>query len=181
MRIVNKTLLYSAKEIQSRVAEIAAEINAEYAGKDLVVVCVLKGGLMFFSDLVKQLTGEPRLDFVRLASYGQGAESSGAINFTKDIEISLKGAHVLVVEDIVDTGLTLNNLLAVLWARNPQSLHVCSLLNKPSRRQVEVKVDFSGFEIEDEFVVGYGLDFAGSYRHLPFVGVLKPEVYENKE
>lgn len=169
LKIVNKTLLYSAEDIQRRVAEIAAEINAEYAGKDLVVVCVLKGGFMFFSDLVKQITVDPRLDFVRLASYGKGTESSRAINFTKDIEISLKGAHVLVVEDVVDTGHTMDFLARQLGARGAESFRIAALIDKIERREVPVKVDYAGFRLDSGFIVGYGLDYAEYGRETPAV------------
>ena len=168
-------------EIMRRVGELAGQITASYQAQsaaDLVVVGILRGAVVFMSDLIRRLPLPLTIDFMAISSYGGSTESSGAVRILKDISESIEGKHVLVVEDIVDTGLTLQNLLDVLKARKPLSLAVCALLNKPSRRKAKVAVDYCGFEIPDEFVVGYGLDFAGHYRHLPYIGVLKPEIYE---
>jgi len=161
------TLLFSAETIAKRLDELAAEINAVYAGEKLVAVCVLKGAFMFFSDLVGRLTCEPELDFVRLASYGQGMESSRSINFTKDVELSLKGKHVLIVEDIVDTGCSMDFLLRQFAARGALSLRLVSLIDKHERRELPVHVDFVGFSVPEGFLIGYGIDYAEKYRELP--------------
>lgn len=176
---VEKIILPEAK-IQARVRELAGRITAHYRAQNasgLVVVGILRGAVVFMSDIIRQIPWPLTIDFMAISSYGGSTASSGSVRILKDISEAIEGRHVLVVEDIVDTGLTLRSLLDILWARKPQSLAVCALLNKPSRRKAEVKVDFCGFEIPDEFVVGYGLDFAGQYRHLPYIGVLKPEIY----
>ena len=165
-QIAKRTLLYSAEQIQQRVSEIAAEVNALYAGEPLVVICVLKGGFMFFADLVKQLTVKPSLDFVRLASYGKSAVSTRAINFTKDVEIPLEGKHVLVVEDVVDTGHSMQFLTKVLEARSPRSIRIATMVDKAERRETDVHVDFVGFALDKGYIVGYGLDYAEQYREL---------------
>lgn len=173
-------VILSEEEIQNRVSALAEEITAHYQAMgvgELVVIGILRGAVLFMSDLIRQLPLSVSIDFMAISSYGGGTASSGSVRILKDISEDIGGKHVLVVEDIVDTGLTLNSLISVLQARNPQSLAVCSLLNKPSRRKTEAQPDFCGFEIPDEFVVGYGLDYAGHYRHLPYIGVLKPEVY----
>jgi hypoxanthine phosphoribosyltransferase len=173
-------IIISEEEIQGRLREMAGQIAAHYRAhnaSNLVVVGILRGAVVFMSDLIRQLTLPLTMDFMAISSYGGSTTSSGAVRILKDISEAIEGQHVLVVEDIVDTGLTLRSLLDILWARKPLSLAVCALLNKPSRRQVEVALEFCGFEIPDEFVVGYGLDFAGQYRQLPYVGVLKPEIY----
>jgi hypoxanthine phosphoribosyltransferase len=175
-----KTILTEG-EIQSRVREMAGQITAHYRARNagsLVVVGILRGAVIFMSDVIRQMPLPLTIDFMAISSYGGSTTSSGAVRILKDISESIDGQHVLVVEDIVDTGLTLKSLLDILWARRPASLAVCTLLNKPSRRKVEIVVDFCGFEIPDEFVVGYGLDYAGHYRHLPYIGVLKPEIYK---
>jgi len=173
-------IILSAEEIKNRVEVIAKNISDHYRAQEktgLVVVGILRGAVIFMSDLIRQISLPLTIDFMAISSYGGSTTTSGAVRILKDISESIEGQHVLVVEDIVDTGLTLNNLLDVLHARKPQSLAVCALLNKPSRRKVEIQVDYCGFEIPDEFVVGYGLDYAGHYRHLPYIGVLKPEIY----
>jgi len=173
-------IILTPEEIQGRVAELAGQITAYYRGLNadcLVTVGILRGSVVLMSDLIRHIPLPLTIDFMAISSYGGSTTSSGTVRILKDISEAIEGRHVLVVEDIVDTGLTLRSLLDVLWARKPQSLAVCTLLNKPSRRKVEVTVDFCGFEIPDEFVVGYGLDFNGHYRHLPYIGVLKPEKY----
>lgn len=167
MRITGLKPLFTEEQIKARLDDIAAQINTLYAGEPLVVVCVLKGGFMFFSDIVKRLTCKPELDFVRLASYGQGTASTKAINFTKDVEIPLEGKHVLIVEDIVDTGHSMDFLLRQLAARGARSLRLAVLLDKHERREVPVTPHFVGFTLPAGFVVGYGLDYAELYRELP--------------
>ena len=167
MRSNGISVLYSAREIEGRIREMAAEINAMYAGKPLVLLCVLKGAFMFFSDLAKRITVHPEIDFIRLSSYGNCDSSSGVISFTKDIEITIVNKHVLVVEDIVDTGATMDFLCRQLKARGVASLRIAALMDKKERRAFPVKVDFVGFKVPCGFVVGYGLDYAERYRELP--------------
>ncbi len=174
-----KEVLLCADAIRKRVRELGAEITADYAGKELVVVGILKGAVVFLSDLVRSLDCTTKFDFMAVSSYGASTHTSGVVRITKDLDDSIDGKHVLIIEDVVDTGLTLNYLRGVLQARSPASLRICALLDKPSRRRAAVKVDYTGFEIPDAFVVGYGLDFNGRYRHLPFIGVLKPEIYQS--
>lgn len=159
-------VVYSKEQIAARIAELGAEISKVYEGKELVVICVLKGGFMFFADLVRHITVKPELDFVRLASYGAKSESSRAVSFTKDVEISLKDKHVLIVEDIVDTGHSMKFLMDQLEARGAKSLRLAVLVNKTERREVAVKSDFIGFSLPSGFIVGYGLDYAEKYREL---------------
>jgi len=171
-------VIVSEEEIQSRVVELAAQISADYADNgQLVVVGILKGAFIFLSDLTRRLTVPHRVDFMALSSYGQAATASGAVRIIMDLRVSVEARHVLVVEDIVDTGYTLHYLLNVLRTRNPASLRSCVLLSKPDRRQVDVPVDYRGFEIPDVWVVGYGLDYAEIHRTLPYIGALKPEIY----
>jgi len=171
-------VIVSQEEIQSRVVELAAQISADYADNgQLVVVGILKGAFIFLSDLTRRLTVPHRVDFMALSSYGQAATASGAVRIIMDLRVNVEARHVLVVEDIVDTGYTLHYLLNVLRTRNPASLRSCVLLSKPDRRQVDVPVDYLGFEIPDVWVVGYGLDYAEIHRTLPYIGVLKPEIY----
>lgn len=166
-----KTLevVYSPEAITRRVEEIAAEINTLYQGESLVMVCILKGAFMFFSDLVKHVTVRPELDFVRVASYGNARESSRAVSFTKDVELSLKDKHVLLVEDVVDSGHTMLFLRNQMQARGARSLRVAALVDKYERREVDVAVDFVGFALPKGFIVGYGLDYAERFRELPAI------------
>ncbi len=166
------TVLYSEQEIQQRIVELAEEINAAYEGKTLHLVCALKGGVFFLCELAKRLNVPVTMDFMSVSSYGNGTESSGEIRVKKDLDEPIAGKEVLVVEDIVDTGNTLNHLLELLGSRNPASLKLCTLLDKPERRIREVQVDYTGFVIPDAFVVGYGLDYAQKYRNLPYIGVV---------
>jgi hypoxanthine phosphoribosyltransferase len=176
MRIKELKQVYGEEEIQARVAELAAAINALYDGQELVVVCVLKGGFMFFSDLTRRLEGpQVEVDFVRLASYGRSAASSRTVSFIKDVELSLAGKHVLVVEDIVDTGHTLDFLLRQLAARGARSLRLAVMVDKQERREVPVRADFTGFALPGGFIVGYGLDYAERYRELPAIFEVIPE------
>ena len=175
-------ILVSERELADKVAEMGRQLAREYAGKELMLIGVLKGAIMFIVDLARAIELPLTLDFMAVASYGASTETSGIVRILKDLDSSIEGKDVLIVEDIIDSGLTLNYILDTLHARNPASLRVCSLLSKPARRRVDVPVDYTCFEIPDEFVVGYGLDFNQIYRNLPFVGVLKPELYsEPKE
>jgi hypoxanthine phosphoribosyltransferase len=164
-------ILLSAEQIQKRVRELAADIRRDFPD-DLHVVAVLKGAFMFLSDLVRCMPGHVSLDFMAVSSYAKGTTSSGEVRLLKDLDTTLDGRNVIIVEDIVDTGLTLTYLQEILRARNPRSLRTACLLSKPSRRQVDVKVEYIGFTIEDRFVVGYGLDFAEQYRNLPHIAVI---------
>lgn len=170
-------VLLTEEQIQQRIRELAEQISADYKGKDLLLVCILKGGILFLTDLMRQLDTPHAIDFMAISSYGAGTESSGVVRILMDLNTSIEGKNVLIVEDIVDTGHTLDYILRNLSTRNPASLRVCALLNKPSRRQVDVPIHYIGFDIPNKFVIGYGLDFGEKYRNLPFVGVLKPEFY----
>jgi hypoxanthine phosphoribosyltransferase len=172
-------VLLTAEQIAARVAEMGAQISRDYEGKDLMLVCILKGANIFLADLCRHITIPLCYDFVAVSSYGADTKSSGVVRILKDLDESVESKHILVIEDIVDTGLTLrlSYLLENLRSRRAASVKICTLLDKPARRRVEVPVDYSGFTIEDQFVIGYGLDYAGKYRNLPYVGVLKPEVY----
>src|SRR5918992_4900955 len=171
-------ILLTEDQIQTRVAELGAQISADYAGRELTLVSVLKGSLPFMADLMRAITIPVRIDLMEVSSYGGTAtESSGLVRILKDLSSSIDGKDVLIVEDIIDTGLTLNYLVRYLRGKDPASLRICTLLDKPARRLVEIDVDYTGFTIPDQFVVGYGLDYGELYRNLRFVGVLRPEVY----
>ncbi len=169
MNNANLVELISPQAIQKRIQEIADQLNTEYADKEVVCVCVLKGAFCFFSDVVRRLTMRPMLDFIRLSSYGNSTSTSGKILFSKDLEIDITDKHVLIFEDIVDSGRSMEFLMAVLQKRGPASVRICSLLDKAERREVEVEVHYSGFSLKEGFVVGYGLDYAERYRELPGV------------
>lgn len=169
--------LVSKEEIQKKVAELGKQISTEYKGKNLVVVGILKGSILFLSDLVREITIPLYLDFMAVSSYGSSTESSGVVRILKDLDKSIENRDVLIVEDIIDTGLTLKYLLENLEARKPNSVRVCTLLDKPARRKTHVDIHYNGFTIPDEFAVGYGLDYKELYRNLPGVYVLKREVY----
>ena len=175
---VVKEVLISEEELKQRVAELGKQISEDYRGEDVVLVCVLKGAVMFFSDLSRHITGNVTLDFISCSSYGSSTVSSGVVRILKDLDRPVEGKNVVVVEDIVDTGTTLHYLLKNLKSRNAKSVRLAALLNKPDRRKVDVHVDYQGFVIPDYFVVGYGLDYDEKYRQLPYVGVLKEEVYQ---
>jgi hypoxanthine phosphoribosyltransferase len=171
-------ILLSEEAIAAKVAELGRRIGVDYAGRNLTLVSVLKGSLPFMADLMRQIPLPLRIDLMEVSSYGgTSTESSGLVRIMKDLSASIVDEHVLLVEDIIDTGLTLNYLIRYLRGKNPASLKICTLLNKPARRLVEIPVDYVGFEIPDQFVVGYGLDYGERYRNLRFVGVLRPEVY----
>lgn len=160
-------------EITKRVRELGEQISRDYAGKELHVICILKGGVFFMCELVKHITVPVTHDFMSVSSYGDGTVSSGRIKIVKDLDDSIQEKDILIVEDIVDSGRTLHHLLQLLRARNPKSIRLCTLLDKPDRREVEIPVDYTGFSIPDLFVVGYGLDYAQHYRNLPYVGVVE--------
>jgi hypoxanthine phosphoribosyltransferase len=171
-------VLLTEEEIAAKVADLGRRIAADYAGRNLTLVSVLKGSLPFMADLMRQIPLPLRIDLMEVSSYGgTGTESSGLVRIIKDLSASIAGEDVLLVEDIIDTGLTLNYLVRYLRGKNPASLRICTLLDKPARRLVDIPVDYIGFEIPDQFVVGYGLDYDERYRNLRFVGVLRPEVY----
>ncbi|MDD4657868.1 MAG: hypoxanthine phosphoribosyltransferase [Eubacteriales bacterium] len=171
-------VLLSKDEIDEKVKELGKMLAEEYAGKRPLLICVLKGALIFVADLARAMDIPLEVDFMAVSSYGVTTKSSGVVRILKDLETSIEGRHVLIVEDIIDTGLTLKYLIENLKSRKPASIKICTLLDKPSRRRVQLQPDFCGFEIPDKFVIGYGLDFAEIYRNLPFIGVLKPEAYQ---
>ena len=171
-------VLVSEERIAARIAELGARIAADYGGRPITLVSVLKGSLPFMADLMRAIDLPLRIDLMEVSSYGgNSTESSGLVRILKDLSASIEGEDVLIVEDIIDTGLTLNYLIRYLRGKNPASLRICTLLDKPARRLVEIPVDYIGFKIPDQFVVGYGLDYGEVYRNLRFVGVLRPEVY----
>jgi hypoxanthine phosphoribosyltransferase len=172
------SILLTEKEIQAKVGELAAAIDADYTGQELLLVGVLKGAVMVMADLARALHLPVTIDFMAISSYGSGTSSSGVVRILKDLDHAIEGRHVLVVEDIVDSGLTLSWLVSNLESRAPASVEVCALMRKPDALKQDVKVKYLGFDIPRDFVVGYGLDYAERYRNLPFVGTLKPSVYE---
>jgi hypoxanthine phosphoribosyltransferase len=165
-------VLIDQETLAARVTELGAEVSADYEGRDLLLIGVLKGAVFFMADLMRHLTVPCEVDFMAISSYGAATDSSGIVRILKDLDINIEGRHVLVVEDIIDSGLTLSYLIRNLESREPATLEVCALLTKPSRREIDVPVRYVGFEIPNKFVVGYGLDFAERYRNLPYVGVL---------
>jgi hypoxanthine phosphoribosyltransferase len=172
-------VLITEDEIRAKVHELGGRISADYAAKSVTLVSVLKGSLPFMADLMRAISIPVQIDLMEVSSYGGATtESSGLVRILKDLSSSIAGRDVLIVEDIIDTGLTLNYLLRYLRGKNPASLRICALLDKPARRLVEIPIDYTGFTIPDEFVVGYGLDFGEIYRNLPFIGVLRPELYQ---
>jgi hypoxanthine phosphoribosyltransferase len=174
------SVLIDEKQIQNRISELAASIEADYGDQeDLLLICVLKGGYMFLADLSRALKRPHELDFMGISSYGAGTTSSGAVQIIMDLKAPITDRNVLIVEDIIDSGRTLEYMRRNLLARGPASLRICSLLSKPARREIDVAVDYVGFEIPDEFVVGYGLDFDEEYRNLPYIAILKPAVFEH--
>jgi hypoxanthine phosphoribosyltransferase len=169
-------ILIDEEPLQARIAELGAEISRDYAGRDLLLVGVLKGAVFFLADLMRELSVPCEIDFMAISSYGAGTDSSGVVRILKDLDMNIAGRDVLVVEDIIDSGLTLSYLMRSLTARKPASLEVCTLLTKPERREVDVPVRYVGFEIPNKFVIGYGLDFDQRYRNLPYVAVLHPDL-----
>ena len=174
-------VLISSEEIAEKVREIGAGISGDYRGEKPLLVGILRGAVVVMSDLMRNIDLQCELDFMDISSYGTGTSSSGVVRILKDLEEDITGRHVVIVEDIIDTGLTLSYLRRSLLARKPASLEICSLLSKPSRRRVKLDVKYLGFEVPDEFVVGYGLDYAGAYRNLPDICVLRPEVFSGPQ
>ena len=174
-----KKVLLTEEEILNRVKELAAEISKDYSGKDLLVVGILKGSVLFASDVIKNITIPCQIDFMAVSSYGNSSETSGIVRILKDLDHSIEGKDILIVEDIIDSGVTLDYLLKYLKARKANSIEIMTLLTKPARRKVDINVKYCGFEVPDEFLVGYGLDFAEKYRNLPYIGILREEVYKN--
>jgi len=172
-------VLLTEEQIKEKVKFLGSEIKRAYGDKNPLILCILKGSLIFTADLVRCLDFPCTIDFMQASSYGLGSETTGKLKIKKDMDTDVHGRDVIIVEDILDTGVTLSNLIPELKNRGARNVVLCVLLNKPERRRIEVKTDFVGFEIENEFVVGYGLDYAEKYRNLPYVGILKPEVYEN--
>jgi hypoxanthine phosphoribosyltransferase len=170
-------VLLSGEQVQARVAELGAQLAADYADRDPVLVSVLKGSIIFMADLVRAMPIPLAIDLMEVSSYGASTESSGQVRILKDLSTSIEGRDVIVVEDIIDTGLTLNYLLRYLHDKGPASIRICCLLDKPARRLAPIEIDYRGFTIPDRFVIGYGLDYGERYRNLPYIGVLRPSVY----
>ena len=174
-----REVLYTKEEIEEIVKVLGKKITEDYKGKNLFLITVLKGAAVFLADLMRAIEMPCEIEFMVLSSYGSGTTSTGSVKIVKDIDLPLEGKDVLIVEDILDTGFTLSFLVDLLKSRNPKSIEICTLLDKPDRRKVEISAKYTGRKIPDEFVVGYGLDYDEKYRNLPFIGVLKPEVYSN--
>lgn len=170
-------VLLSEEQLRQRVRELGEEISKEYAGKEILMIGVLRGAVMFMADLARAITVPVMIDFMAVSSYGTSTSSSGIVRILKDLDEEVAGKHVLIVEDIIDSGLTLSYLVDNIKSRQPASVRICTLLNKPERRKVDLEVNYNGFVVPDEFVVGYGLDYAEKYRNLPFIGILKPAIY----
>ncbi len=173
-----KAVFYSQQQLQDKVTEIGRQISEDYKDKNLMLVSVLKGSVVFMADLMRAITIPCEIDFMAVSSYGNKTDSSGTVRIIKDLDRDIAGYDLLIVEDILDSGMTLSYIKEILLARKPRSIRVCTLLDKPERRKSDIYADYSGFEVPNEFVVGYGLDFAQKYRNLPFIGVLKEEVYQ---
>ena len=173
-----ESVLFSEQELQDCVKRIASEITRDYAGQEPVFVGVLKGSFIFIADLMRHVDLHCSVDFMAVSSYGKGSVTTGAVKINKDLSENIEGKHVIMVEDILDSGLTLSYLTKYLMQRKPASISIATLLDKPARRKADVKPDYVGFEVPDAFVVGYGLDYAEKYRNLPYIGILKPEIYE---
>lgn len=177
MRNDIQEVLFSEELIAQKVGELGQRITADYEGKELLLICVLKGASVFTGDLMRKIDLPCEVDFMAASSYGASTESSGVVKIVKDLDYSIEGKHVLVIEDIIDTGLTLHYLVDLLKSRSPESVEVVTLLDKPERRKAQVPVKYKGFDIPDEFIVGYGIDYAEKYRNLPYIATLKPETY----
>ncbi|MDO5039935.1 hypoxanthine phosphoribosyltransferase [Clostridium sp.] len=177
MREDVKEILFDENQLAEKVKELGSRISKDYKGKDLLVVGVLKGSVLFAADLIKNITIPCEIDFMAVSSYGNSTETSGVVRILKDLDHSIEGKHVLLVEDIVDSGITLSYLLKYLKARRAESIEIVSLLNKPERRTADLEVKYIGFEVPNEFIVGYGIDYAEKYRNLPYIAILKEEVY----
>ncbi len=173
-----ESIMFSKEQLQARIAELAAQLDGEYAGKTPLMVGILKGSVMFYADLLRAMTIPVEMDFMAISSYGAGSKSSGEVKLIKDLDRKIEGRDVIIVEDIIDSGYTLSYLKRMLYSRKPSSVKICALLDKYSRRVVPIEADYKGFDCEDEFVVGFGLDYAERYRNLPYIGILKRSVYE---
>ena len=171
-------VLITEDELRKRVYELGDQLTKDYSGKDVVVISVLKGSIMFMADLLRAFNNHVEIDFMVVSSYGAGVVSTGAVKMIKDVFLSIEGKDVLIVEDILDTGRTLHYIKEYLEGRKPNSIRICTLLDKPERREADISADYVGFTVPDEFVIGYGLDFNEKYRNLPYIGVLKPSLYE---
>lgn len=171
-------VLFDEGTIQKRIRELGAELSTEYAHKNPVLICILKGSVTFLTDLMRHITVPLEIDFMSISSYGNTTKSSGVVRIRKDIDLDIHDRHIIIVEDIVDSGLSLHYLKEYLEKHKPKSIKTCVLLDKPTAHKINVEIDYIGFEIENEFVVGYGLDYAESYRNLPYIGILKEEVYQ---
>lgn len=173
-------VLFSEAQLDAKVSELGARISKDYEGKNPLIVSVLKGSYVFMADLTRKITIPCNIDFMAVSSYGNGTKTTGEVQIIKDIGSKIDGRDLIIVEDILDSGVTLSFLMKILKARGANSIRLCTLLSKPERRKVDVPIDYLGFEIPDEFVVGYGLDYAEKYRNLPYIGILKPEIYGGK-
>ena len=173
-------IYFSKEQLKEITDRIGAQISRDFEGKDLILISVLKGSVIFMADLMRAVTIPCEIDFMAVSSYGKGVKTSGVVKIIKDLDIEIEGYDLLIVEDILDSGRTLSYISEILEARNPNSIRICTFLDKPERREVNLKADYIGTQVPDEFVVGYGLDFAEKYRNLPFLGVLKREVYDKK-
>lgn len=174
-----QSVLFSQEELEAIVKRLGSQISEDYKGKNLLLVSILKGSIVFMSDIMRSITLPCRIDFMAVSSYGSGINSSGNVKIIKDLDISLEGYDLLIVEDILDSGRTLSSLMEILSTRKPKSIEICTLFDKPERREADVYAKYIGARVPDAFIVGYGLDYDEKYRNLPYVGVLKPEVYEN--
>lgn len=172
-----KEILISEEQLQKKVKELGEKVTKDYEGENLTVICILKGAVLFMSELIKNIEIPIEIDFMDVSSYGNQTTSSGVVKIIKDLDSSIEGKNILIVEDIIDSGLTLNYLMKILKSRSPKSVQICSLLDKPEGRKVSMDVKYVGFIVPDAFLVGYGLDYAEKYRNLPYIGILKEEVY----
>lgn len=175
-----ETILLDTDVLVNRIHELGDEISKDYAGEEVMLVGILKGASVFLADLIRQISIPAYIDYMVVSSYGNSAETSGVVRIIKDLEDNIEGKNIIIVEDIIDTGLTLAYLKQNLLSRHPKSLKICTLLDKPARRVMEIDVDYKGFEVPDEFIIGYGIDYAEKYRNLPFIGILKREVYDKQ-
>jgi hypoxanthine phosphoribosyltransferase len=173
-----KEVLYSEDQLKDRIRQMGAKISNDYSGKELILIGILKGSVIFMSDLLKEITIPCKMDFMAVSSYGNSTQSSGVVRILKDLDFEIQGKDVLIVEDIIDSGVTLKYLMKCLFARKPNSLEIICLLNKPDRRKVDIQVKYLGFDVPDYFLVGFGMDYAEKYRNLPYVGILKDEIYK---
>ena len=169
------SVLIPEEKVNAKIKELGEQISRDYEGKEVHIICILKGGVFFACELAKRITVPVSLDFMQVSSYGNQTKSTGVVRIKKDLDDTMEGKHVIIAEDIIDSGKTLHYLIPVLEQRNPASIKLCAMLNKPDRREVDVKIDYLGFDIPDEFVVGYGLDYAQKYRNLPYIGVVEQE------